>query len=172
MPRGILALSADGSKDGTGIVWASHPTDDNAINMTVKGTLRAFDARDPNMELWNSDKNPGGEDRLGDFAKFCPPLAADGKVYMATFSRELVVYGLLKDVGKDRANKGCDVWYLKAVGSGVQGSCTFACARYNIMTTGLGLALPRHRRKRGTVFILLTWKSTAWSNPRSRFLPG
>jgi len=61
MPRGILALSADGSKDGTGIVWASHPTDDNAINMTVKGTLRAFDARDPNMELWNSDRIPAAK---------------------------------------------------------------------------------------------------------------
>jgi hypothetical protein len=95
MPGGILAVSADGARDGTGIVWASHPTDDDGMNKTVRGTLRAFDARDLNVELWNSDKNPDGEDRLGDFAKFCPPVIANGKVYMATFSRELAVYGLL-----------------------------------------------------------------------------
>ena len=32
---------------------------------------------------------------LGDFAKFTPPTVANGRVYMATFSNQLVVYGLL-----------------------------------------------------------------------------
>ena len=142
MPGGILALSANGATDGTGIVWASHPTDDDGMNKTVRGTLRAFDARDLNVELWNSDKNPDGEDRLGDFAKFCPPVIANGKVYMATFSRELVVYGLLKEIGKNRSSDECDIWTLTGIGGGVQGSCKFSCAQYTAHTTGQGLATP------------------------------
>ena len=139
MPGGILALSADGSAADTGIVWASHPTDDDGMNKTVKGTLRAFDARDLNVELWTSDRNPDGDDRLGDFAKFCPPVVANGKVYVATFSREMVVYGLL---GTNRADAKCDIWDLKGIGDKVQGSCRSACGRYNISTTGEGLGIP------------------------------
>jgi hypothetical protein len=112
------------------------------MNKTVKGTLRAFDARDLNVELWNSDKNPDGEDRLGSFAKFCPPVIVNGKVYMATFSRELVVYGLLKDAGVQREHPECDIWDLIPVGASVQGSCKYNCAKYNIAATSLGLATP------------------------------
>lgn len=139
MPGGILGLSANGSEADTGIIWASHPTDDDGMNKTVKGTLRAFDARDLNVELWTSDKNPDGDDHLGNFAKFCPPVVANGKVYMATFSRELVVYGLLP---KDRTDAECDFWDLKGIGANVHGSCKSACARYNISTTGEGLGVP------------------------------
>ena len=146
MPGGILALSADGSEADTGIVWASHPTDDDGMNKTVKGTLRAFDARDLNVELWTSDKNPDGDDRLGNFAKFCPPVVANGKVYMATFSRELVVYGLL---GENRADTKCDIWDLKGIGENVQGSCRSTCGRYNISTTGEGLGIPTPSKEIG-----------------------
>jgi hypothetical protein len=38
--------------------------------------------------------NPG-RDRLGTFAKFVPPTVANGRVYMATFSNRIAVYGLL-----------------------------------------------------------------------------
>jgi len=34
-------------------------------------------------------------DDMGNFAKFCPPTIANGKVYLSTFSNQLVVYGLL-----------------------------------------------------------------------------
>jgi hypothetical protein len=51
MPGGMLSLSWDGRDDDTAIVWASHPTDDDAMNKTVDGTLRAFDARDLNREI-------------------------------------------------------------------------------------------------------------------------
>jgi hypothetical protein len=152
MPGGILALSADGAKEGTGIVWASHPTNDDGMNKTVKGTLRAFDARDLNVELWNSDKNPDGEDRLGDFAKFCPPVIANGKVYMATFSRELVVYGLLADIGRNRINQECDIWSLMGIGGGVQGSCKFSCAQYTVHTTGQGFTTPEQSGTIGDSF--------------------
>lgn len=61
---------------------------------TGPGILYAFDASNLQNELWNSQENPV-RDSLGDVAKFCPPTIANGKVYMATFSGYLVVYGLL-----------------------------------------------------------------------------
>ncbi len=86
MPGGILALSSDGAKTGSAIVWASIPIKENANRQNVPGVLRAFDASDVTRELWNSEMNPS--DRLGYFAKFCPPTVANGKVYMATFAAE------------------------------------------------------------------------------------
>lgn len=91
-PGGILSLSANGSTPGTGIVWASQPVAD-ANASTVPGILRAYDASNVAVELWNSQQNPG-RDGVGNFAKFCPPTIADGKVFLATFSNELDVYGL------------------------------------------------------------------------------
>jgi hypothetical protein len=46
------------------------------------------------VELWNSRQNAPGDD-FGNFAKFSPPTIANGKVYLATFSNQLVVYGLI-----------------------------------------------------------------------------
>lgn len=60
MPGGILSVSADSDKAGTGVVWASHPLTqddpkkDDATQAAVPGILRAFDASDVSKELWNS----------------------------------------------------------------------------------------------------------------------
>jgi hypothetical protein len=94
MPGGFLSVSADAAKPGTGIVWASRPFTGDAIHVTVPGILEAFDAADVSVELWNSRQNAQRDD-FGNFAKFCPPTIAGGKVYMATFSGKLAVYGLL-----------------------------------------------------------------------------
>ncbi len=94
IPGGILSLSANGSKAGSGIVWATLPLKDNPAGKTVEGILRAFDASDLSRELWNS-KQAASRDDLGAFAKFCPPTIANGRVYAPTFSKQLVVYGLL-----------------------------------------------------------------------------
>jgi len=93
-PGGILSVSADGTNGGTGIIWATVNTTSNANQATVAGTLHAFDARNVAIELWNSDMVPG-RDALGNFAKFVPPTIANGKVYVATFSNRVNVYGLL-----------------------------------------------------------------------------
>ena len=45
-------------------------------------------------ELWNSQQN-ATRDSLGLFSKFSPPTVADGKVFVATLSNKLVVYGLI-----------------------------------------------------------------------------
>jgi hypothetical protein len=87
-PGGIMAVSANG--DGSGILWATTTTQDASVG-PVPGTLRALDAVTL-QELWNSDMSAG--DTLGTLAKFCVPTVTNGKVYMATFSGRLNVYGL------------------------------------------------------------------------------
>jgi len=142
MPGGILALSADGDRDGSAIVWASHPTDDDGMNQTVLGTLRAYDARNLNNELWTSDMDAEGSDRVGSFAKFCPPVVANGKVYLATFSRELAVYGLFTDVNRMPRKDDCGIFRLRAIsfpGAAVQQSGNYTCNHYDLRITGGGI---------------------------------
>ena len=54
----------------------------------------ALDAENVHHELWNSEQ-AAQRDRVGGLAKFVPPTVANGKVYLATFSNRLNVYGLL-----------------------------------------------------------------------------
>lgn len=89
MPGGILAVSANGTTNG--VVWATHPTNGDAVHATRHGALRAYDASDLSKELWNSVGTSA--DDLGSFAKFVPPTVANGRVYVATFSNKIVVYG-------------------------------------------------------------------------------
>jgi outer membrane protein assembly factor BamB len=100
MPGGILAISDNAGAAvhrGTvgapsGILWASMPRDSDAFVHTVKGILCAFRADDL-TELWNSEQVRA--DNVGDFAKYTPPTVAGGKVYLATFSDRVDVYGIL-----------------------------------------------------------------------------
>lgn len=93
MPGGFLTISANKNKKGSGIVWASRPYLADANRQTVAGLFQAYDAEDLSKVLWSSEDNPD-RDRVGMFAKFNPPTVANGKVYLGTFSGELVVYGL------------------------------------------------------------------------------
>jgi hypothetical protein len=91
MPGGFMSLSADGNKDGTGIVWVTMPYANSANRFVVRGVLRAFDAADVSRpQLWDSENTGNPNDRLGQFAKFSPPTVANGKVYVATFQAESV----------------------------------------------------------------------------------
>jgi hypothetical protein len=93
-PGGILTLSANGENHGTGVLWATTATSGDAENNPpVLGELHAFNAENVAVELWNSGMNP--RDGFGNFAKFVPPLVVNGKVYVATFSNQVAVYGLL-----------------------------------------------------------------------------
>ena len=93
-PGGMLSISANGSTAGTGILWVSMAITQDGDHGVVSGLLRAFDASNPATELWDSQQ-VASRDGLGTLAKFVPPTIANGKVYMATFSNSLVVYGLL-----------------------------------------------------------------------------
>jgi hypothetical protein len=94
-PGGILALSANGEQSGSGVLWATVVTSGDASeNPPVPGALHAFNAENVAQELWNSTTN-AARDGFGNFAKFVPPLVANGRVYVATWSNQVAVYGLL-----------------------------------------------------------------------------
>ncbi len=89
----LLSVSSNGGTDGTGILWASYGLagcDPNSY--TCAGILRALDANDPTKELWNSSMVAA--DAVGNYAKFVNPTIANGKVYLATFSNKILIYGL------------------------------------------------------------------------------
>jgi hypothetical protein len=91
-PGGFLALSANGTNSGSGIVWAAHQLGSSAQGAVRPGVLHAYNAENVAVELWNSQQL--ARDSVGNFAKFVPPTVANGKVYLATFSNRLNVYGL------------------------------------------------------------------------------
>ena len=86
-PRVGMTISANGVRNG--ILWE---TTGDFTSPSVPGTLHAFDAMNLSNELWNSSQNPA-EDNLGGFAKFVNPTVVNGKVYVATSSGAVVVYG-------------------------------------------------------------------------------
>lgn len=85
MPGGMLTVSANGSAAGSGIVWAVVPLDGDANQQRgVHGIVLALDASDVTRTLWTSEQ-VSQRDRLGLFAKFNPPVVANGKVFVATY---------------------------------------------------------------------------------------
>lgn len=113
MPGGMITLSANGGQNG--VVWGSVPvkshwegrdTNGNANQEIVEGVLRAYDAAvfqgtNPNGNarmklLWQSSTpgNPQPGDTRYTYNKFCPPVVADGKVFLPTYDGRVIVYGL------------------------------------------------------------------------------
>jgi hypothetical protein len=91
MPGGFLTLSANGNDGDTGIVWATMPFNGNANMEVVRGVLRAFDALDISKgQIWSSEESGNQNDRVGWFAKFNPPVVANGKVFVAAFQQERI----------------------------------------------------------------------------------
>jgi hypothetical protein len=92
-PGGILTLSANGDSAASGVLWATTAASGDAENNPpVPGVLYAFSAANVATQLWNSTMK--ATDALGNFAKFVPPLVARGRVYVATWSDRVDVYGL------------------------------------------------------------------------------
>jgi hypothetical protein len=82
-PGGMVTVSSNGTTHGSGVVWASVATaGGDAWHSIVPGTLYAFSAEDVSQLLWSSDLDP--QDRLGLFAKFCPPTVVNGRLYIGT----------------------------------------------------------------------------------------
>jgi hypothetical protein len=107
MPGGMLALSADGEKVDSGIVWGMRPSDCppgattvedqrpcNAQFNVVPGVLKAFDAQTL-VELWSSG---GSQDSIGMLSKFSPPTVTRGKVYVGTFGAKCTLTSCPSDV--------------------------------------------------------------------------
>jgi outer membrane protein assembly factor BamB len=95
MPGGMLTLSANG--DHGGIVWATAPVDQDANRAPVPGVVRAYDAE--NFDTVN--RNADGTPRLRllwsaagfTYSKFCPPIVADGQLFVPTYDGRIDVYG-------------------------------------------------------------------------------
>ena len=94
MPGGMLSISANGNAAGSGILWSALALNGDANQDVRPGILRAFDASDISQEIWNSLQNPTRDD-FGNFAKYNTPIVVSGKLYLGTFSKQVVVYGLL-----------------------------------------------------------------------------
>ncbi len=94
---GSVSVSSNGTTAGSGIVWATAPAGD-PDHATVAGNLFAYDASNLGRLLWSTTQN-AGRDGFGQFAKFCAPTIANGKVYVGTDSGQVAVYGLLPSGG-------------------------------------------------------------------------
>lgn len=94
MPGAMLALSSKGGADG--IVWATAPLEGDASAGPVAGIVRAYDA------ARFAASNPNGVPRLRKlwqatgftYSKFCPPVVADGKLFVPTYDGRVDVYTL------------------------------------------------------------------------------
>ena len=84
-----VSVSANGAQNG--IVWLV--TGDQNVSGNP-ATLYALDATNVANALWSSAGN-ASRDAPGAFTKFVPPMVANGRVYLATLSDAVVVYGSL-----------------------------------------------------------------------------
>jgi hypothetical protein len=98
----FFSLSSDNSVDSTAVLWVNQSLSGNANQSVCVGILRAFSATDVTKELWNSSMSVN--DEPGYYSKFNCPTIANGKVYLATFSNKLVVYGLRTPIVNDSCN--------------------------------------------------------------------
>lgn len=89
-----MTLSAHGGDTASGVLWVTS-TQEGYEGRAFNGILRAYDAEDLRVEVWNSEMSL--QDRLPSFAKFAAPTVANGYVYVATFSNQVVAYGLKED---------------------------------------------------------------------------
>ena len=97
-----MTLSANGGRDGSGILWET----EGNYHFGGPGTLHAFEASNLSNELWNSDMNPD-RDQMPVVSKFASPTVAGGKVYVPTSGNAVAVYGLLAPgpVSRSRGNR-------------------------------------------------------------------
>jgi hypothetical protein len=94
MPGSMLCSSSNGQAWGSTILWAAHPRTGDANHSTRPGRLQAYDPRNISTPIYSSDMVSSRDD-AGSFSKFNTPVVANGRVYLATFSRQIKVYGLL-----------------------------------------------------------------------------
>jgi PKD repeat protein len=147
-PGGLLALSANGNLAGSGVIWAAHQLTGDANQSVRPGILHAYDAQNVANELWNSQL-VSSRDAVGNFAKFVPPTVANGKVYLATFSGQLDVYGLLPSAQPAKLQAGPAALNFGLVATGQTSNRTFQ------VVNGGGLSLT------GTVSTTLPFKIAA-----------
>jgi outer membrane protein assembly factor BamB len=101
MPGGTLALSSNGQAPGTGTVWTLAPVDGDANHGVVEGIARAYDAttldatpndpQTPKLKLLWDSRQAGV---TFNHSKFCPPVVADGRLFVPTYDHRVDMYML------------------------------------------------------------------------------
>lgn len=88
-----ISISANGTDPASGIIWAMTPM--NNDSWVRPAALRAYAASSTGMfqQLW-TDADPSTGDGGYFWGKFSQPLIANGRVYVPTYSNEVLVYGL------------------------------------------------------------------------------
>lgn len=81
-----FSISANGTVPSSGVLWA----------VTYNNVVHAYNASTLGAEIWNSSMN-AGRDALPSYPRFVEPTVANGFVYVATHSNQVVAYGLLSD---------------------------------------------------------------------------
>ena len=78
------------------VVWAFDNVQSGAegATQTVPGVLRAYEAGNLAVELYDSNQAPNGRDQFGPGNKFIVPTVAGGKVFVGT-TNSVAVFGLL-----------------------------------------------------------------------------
>ncbi len=94
-PGPIPSISSNEGVPGTGIVWVISPAscDGPGCVPSGPGVLRAYDATNLKVELYNSEQK-STRDGLDSYVKFSVPTIAAGKVFVGT-QTSLTIYGLL-----------------------------------------------------------------------------
>jgi hypothetical protein len=78
-----LAISANGTTAGTGILWASYSVSGLSDGFSYQGVFSAYNASTLNR-IWSSEDNHSRDD-LGGWAKWATPTIVNGKVYIPSF---------------------------------------------------------------------------------------
>jgi uncharacterized repeat protein (TIGR03806 family) len=94
-PGASVSISSNGARAGVVWTYAAEATslDNTPQTSALPAILRAYDASDL-RPLWDSSRNRT-RDAPGNHAKFVIPTVANGRLYLPTFSDQLVVYGQL-----------------------------------------------------------------------------
>ena len=100
-PGGVLALSTDGDKGDSAIVWAYTNSVGNGPGKLMAYAAKPTPAAPERLkEIWDSDMCPGDAIEFG--STFTTPTVSNGRVYVATGDNRVEVYGLLGE-------RSCDV---------------------------------------------------------------
>ena len=93
-PGATPSVSSNGTSNG--IVWIiqENVPNDTVITNPPTAVLRAYDATNLAIELYDSTQAAGNRDAAGGAVKFAVPTVANGKVYVGN-SNQVTVYGLL-----------------------------------------------------------------------------
>jgi hypothetical protein len=92
-PGATPTVSSNGSSSGILWIIQANVLNDTVITNPPAAVLRAYDATNLGIELYNSSQ-AGTRDTAGGAMKFAVPTVANGKVYVGN-SNQVTVYGLL-----------------------------------------------------------------------------